>query len=69
MENIYNSGRGGITDQRVGQVLEGIVTAAGAAPQIDRKAEKIMNTLTMPLHHPAAAGALTADPFQLRITS
>jgi hypothetical protein len=72
MENIYTSGRGSITDQRVGQVLEGIVSAAGAAPLVDRKAEKMLNTLTGSLTGTpagATAPALTADPFQLRITS
>jgi hypothetical protein len=74
MENIYMSGRGSVTDQRVGQVLEGIVSAAGSAPIIDRKMEKIRNTLTMPLNPgtPAAPALTTINPadlYPLRITS
>jgi hypothetical protein len=74
MEGIYLSGRGALVDQRVGQVLEGIISAQGSAPIIDRTAEKMQNTMTMKLPGtPAESGqlAITEDPFlqAFRITA
>ncbi len=72
MESLYVGGRG-LSDPVVGQAMEGYIDAHGRTnrPEVDRTAEKMHNTMTMPLTGPAPAGALTADPFTaaLRITS
>lgn len=70
---LYQRGRA-VTKTTVAQYLDGIITPAGRTnlPAEDRKMDKINNTLNGTLTPPAAAapaGALTADPFQLRITS
>lgn len=70
MSNLYGHGRA-VTKTTVAQTLDGIIRPDGRTnrPLEDRTGDKIRHTLTVPLTDPAAAGALTADPFQLRITS
>lgn len=68
---LYRRGRA-VTKTTVAQFLDGIITPAGRTNQPNAKDEKIRATLgltTPPTPAPASAGALTADPFQLRITS
>lgn len=66
MEGIYTGG-GALTDQKVGQVLEGLVAPTGRAKK-PTKDDKIRETLSMSL---STTPALTGTPFepQLRITS
>lgn len=65
IRELYTGGRA-VTKQTVAQRLDGIITPAGRANQPNAKDEKIRATLGITT--PAPAGALTADPFQLRIT-
>lgn len=66
---LYRRGRA-VTKTTVAQYLDGIITPAGRTNQPNAKDEKIRATLGLTeTPAPAPAGALTADPFQLRITS
>jgi hypothetical protein len=66
---LYQRGRQP-TKTTVAQYLDGIITPAGRTNQPNAKDEKIRATLALgTTPAPAPAGALTADPFQLRITS
>lgn len=68
VQELYTGGRA-VTKQTVAQRLDGIITPAGRTNQPNAKDEKIRATLGITTPAPAApAGALTADPFQLRIT-
>lgn len=66
---LYRRGRA-VTKTTVAQYLDGIITPAGRTNLPNAKDEKIRATLGM-AETPAAdtVAALTADPFQLRITS
>jgi hypothetical protein len=68
MDEIYTGG-GALVDQKVGQVLEGIVTASGRRHGGQDKDEMIYGTLNGRLSD--SAGTITGTPFepQLRITS
>lgn len=72
LRDMWRNGRQAPTRGNIGRIIDGLVAADGRGPVVDRKAEKIMNTLTMRLPgapDPDGAPAITADPFQLRITS
>lgn len=71
IETLYTRGRQP-TKTTVAQFLDGIIKADGRTNLPNAKDEAIRATMTGTLAGtpaPATAGALTADPFQLRITS
>lgn len=70
LRDMWRNGRMSPTRGNIGRIIDGLHKADGRGPEIDRKAEKMHGTLTGRLNPAeATAPALTADPFQLRITS
>lgn len=72
LRDMYRESSAAPTQGNIGRIIDGHRKVDGRGPEVDRKAEKIINTMGLTLNpQPPAepAGALTADPFQLRITS
>jgi DNA-binding transcriptional ArsR family regulator len=68
LRDMWLNGRMAPTQGNIGRIIDGLQRVDGAGPTKDDRIRETLNMSLTPAPEPTA-GALTADPFQLRITS